>query len=161
MRTTGSGSSGATNVGRLLGKTGFVVTLLGDSCKAALALILAQWIGCQDPWLGLVLLAVVSGHVWPAQLAFKGGKGVATALGGLMVYDPVATLILAGFFWVFYLLFRNRQAAGMIVVLALPCIAILLGRPLSVTAVYGVLATLLIWAHRSGLMSMPWRFTKA
>lgn len=151
VRSTGSGSTGATNVGRLLGKRGFAMTLLGDAGKGSLALILAKIIGCQDPWLGLVLLAVVAGHVWPLQLNLKGGKGVATALGGLMVCDPLAALILAGVFWLFYLLSGNRQAAGMLVFLGLPCIAILLGRAFPVTAIYFVLASILIWTHRSNL----------
>lgn len=152
VRSTGSGGTGATNVGRLLGKKGFAMTLLGDAGKGALALILAKWIGCQDPWLGIVLLAVVAGHVWPLQLGFKGGKGVATALGGLMVYDPVATMTTAAAFWLLNLLIKNRQAAGLIVFPGLPCVAVLLGRPVSVTAIYLALASLLIWAHRSILI---------
>jgi glycerol-3-phosphate acyltransferase PlsY len=152
VRTTGSGGTGATNVGRLLGKKGFAMTLLGDSGKAALALLLGKWLGCQEPWLGLVLLAVVAGHIWPIQLDFKGGKGVATAFGGLMVYDPISALASAAAFWLLNLLFRNRQTAGVIIFFSLPCIAVLLDRPVHVMAVYLTLASILIWAHRSTLM---------
>ena len=161
VRDTGSGSTGATNVGRLLGKRGFTITLLGDAGKGALAMILAKWIGCHDPWLGLVLLAAVAGHVWPVQLRFKGGKGVATTLGGLIVYDPVSALVSSGVFSLLYLLFRNRQAAGVIVFLALPGIAVMLDRSPPVTAVYIVLAAILTWAHRNSLITRFGGLTKA
>jgi glycerol-3-phosphate acyltransferase PlsY len=152
VRDSGSGSVGATNVGRLLGKKGFVLTFAGDFGKGVLALLLAKWSGCHDPWLALVLLAVVAGHIWPAQLKFNGGKGAATAFGGLIVYDPVLALALVGIFLLAFILSRSREISGMIVFPCLPVVAVLIGRPAVVIVNCLALALLLLWAHRDNLM---------
>src|SRR5215212_2060468 len=81
IRALGSGSVGARNVGRVLGSTGFIVTLLGDFAKGAFAVWAATHFTKDDRLIALSMLAVVVGHVWPAQLRFRGGKGVATSLG--------------------------------------------------------------------------------
>jgi glycerol-3-phosphate acyltransferase PlsY len=152
VRDSGSGSVGATNVGRLLGKKGFALTFAGDFGKGVLALLLAKWGGCHDPWLALVLLAVVAGHIWPAQLKFNGGKGAATAFGGLIIYDPVLALALVGIFLLAFILSRSREISGMIVFPCLPVVAVLIGRPVVVIAACLALAFLLLWAHLDNLM---------
>ena len=152
VRDSGSGSVGATNVGRLLGKKGFALTFAGDFGKGVLALLLAKWGGCHDPWLALVLLAVVAGHIWPAQLKFNGGKGAATAFGGLIVYDPVLALALVGIFLLAFMISKSREIGGMIVFPCLPVVAVLIGRPVVVIAACLALAFLLLWAHRDNLM---------
>jgi glycerol-3-phosphate acyltransferase PlsY len=151
VRDSGSGSVGATNVGRRLGRQGFVLTFAGDCAKGALAVLLAEWTGCSDLGLALVLLAVVCGHLWPVQLRFKGGKGVSTTFGGLMVYDPVLTLLLVGSLLPIYLVSRNRELSGIIIFPLMPVAALLLGRPLVTTAACLALALLLLWAHRDNL----------
>ena len=152
VRSGGSGSAGATNVGRLLGSKGFAVTLAGDFSKGVMALIMAKLSGCHDPWLALVLLAVVAGHIWPVQLEFKGGKGVATSLGGMMIYDPLLTLLLMGVFGVVFKIFGEREVGGMITFLCLPVAALLIGRPPVVTAASLALASMLLRAHRDNLV---------
>src|SRR5882672_2223099 len=87
IRELGSGSVGARNVGRILGWKGFFVTLLGDFAKGALAVWAAQHFTPDSRLVALALMAVVAGHVWPVQLRFHGGKGIATSLGALLVYD--------------------------------------------------------------------------
>src|SRR5512135_2701540 len=87
LRDLGSGSVGARNVGRLLGRPGFLLTVLGDFGKGALAVWAARHFTTDDRLVALAMLAVVAGHVWPVQLCFRGGKGMATALGALLVYD--------------------------------------------------------------------------
>ena len=151
VRDSGSGSVGATNVGRRLGKQGFILTFAGDCAKGALALLLAKWAGCSDLGLALVLLAVVCGHIWPVQLRFKGGKGVSTTFGALLVYDPVLTLLLVGVLLPIYLVTRNRELSGIIVFPLMPVAALLLGRPLVTTVACLALALLLLWAHRDNL----------
>jgi len=152
VRSTGSGSVGATNVGRLIGNHGFVLTFFGDLSKGVLALLLAKWSGCQNPWLALVVLSVVVGHVWPMQLKFNGGKGVATTMGGLLVQNPLLTLILMGVFGVFYSMCRDRGASGIAVFMCLPLFALLFERSIGVSVVYLALASLLIWTHRNTLV---------
>ena len=87
IRALGSGSVGARNVGRVLGRLGFSVTLAGDFGKGAFVMWAAPHFTTDGRLLGLAMLAVVVGHIWPAQLRFHGGKGVATSLGALLLYD--------------------------------------------------------------------------
>src|SRR3954471_11257483 len=77
IRQIGSGSCGARNVGRIVGRNGFLLTVAGDVLKGILAIAFAEvCIGGELAKL-VALIAVVVGHVWPIQLKFHGGKGVA------------------------------------------------------------------------------------
>src|SRR3954466_15400158 len=87
IRESGSGNVGAKNVGRLLGWRGFLVTVIGDVAKGAFAVWAAHHLTKDARLVGLAMVAVVAGHVWPVQLIFRGGKGVATSLGALLIYD--------------------------------------------------------------------------
>ncbi|MEJ2470973.1 MAG: glycerol-3-phosphate acyltransferase [Desulfuromonadales bacterium] len=159
VRNCGSGSAGATNVGRLLGRSGFVKTLAGDFGKGGLAVSVASALGCQEPWLALVLIAVVVGHIWPLQIGFKGGKGIAPALGGLVAYDPTLAFLLLGLFLGACLLTRAREAAGMMAFLFLPVVAALIECPNIKVVACVVLTTLLVWAHRRNLVVIMERWS--
>src|SRR5262245_30101708 len=87
LREVGSGTVGARNVSRVLGWPGFVLTVLGYVSIGALAVWGAEQFTTDGRLVALAMLCVVAGHVWPAQLRFHGGKGVATSLGALLVYD--------------------------------------------------------------------------
>jgi len=93
IRKTGSGNAGTTNVMRTLGWVPSVVTLLGDVVKAVLATLIGGWI---DPEFGKFVagVAVVAGHNWPVFFGFKGGKGIASSLGVILMTDPWIALIL-------------------------------------------------------------------
>src|SRR5262249_3474541 len=113
IRELGSGSVGARNVGRVLGWMGFVVTVAGDFAKGAFAVWATSHFTQDDCLLALALVSVVMGHIWPAQLRFHGGKGVATSLGGLVVYDPhLARAFVLVFSSVFRCIRRTRLAAS-------------------------------------------------
>src|SRR5262245_52243120 len=86
IRELESGSIGARNVSRLLGKTGFLITLLGDLAKGALAVWAVRHFSGNELLAGVALICVVVGHIWPITLQFQGGKGAATSLGALLVY---------------------------------------------------------------------------
>ena len=151
IRALGSGSTGGANVGRLLGKTGFAVTMAGDALKGALAVGVAAYFGLA-PWLrAAVVLAVVAGHIFPAQLGFRGGKGLATALGALLVLDyrlPLIALPLVGLGWLL-----SRQMTFSLVggVLLAPVLALLLKHPPSVAVGLALVAALLLYAHRPNI----------
>jgi len=87
IRLLGSGSTGARNVSRTLGTLGFVATLVGDASKGAIAVGLATISGLDERGLIVVTVAVFAGHVWPAHLQFRGGKGLATVMGAVLVMD--------------------------------------------------------------------------
>ena len=91
-RMHGSGSSGATNTLRVLGKKAGILTLLGDAAKGMLAVEIGILILGRDG--GLIAgLFVIIGHIWPAFFGFNGGKGVATTLGVLLIMQPLYAAI--------------------------------------------------------------------
>ncbi len=94
LRTVGSGNPGATNVGRALGKGWGRAVLLADMAKGAVpVLLLSAWPGWVDETgQAPVLAAAVLGHIYPVTLGLRGGKGVATLIGGLLALDVVIAL---------------------------------------------------------------------
>jgi glycerol-3-phosphate acyltransferase PlsY len=92
-RKIGSKNIGAANIFRTAGKRLGILTLAGDLVKGAAPVwVVIQW-GLPDPWIALVGLSPFIGHIFPIFLGFKGGKGVATALGIYLVISPIAVLI--------------------------------------------------------------------
>jgi acyl phosphate:glycerol-3-phosphate acyltransferase len=102
-RKSGSQNIGATNIYRTAGKTLGILTLFGDVLKGAIPVVIATKMDVSSRWIALAALSAVLGHVFPIFLGFKGGKGVATALGVYLVMSPVAVLIeffvFAGLVW--------------------------------------------------------------
>ena len=92
-RESGSGNIGATNIARTAGKKAGIITLGGDCLKGVLAVSLARWFGAGDGVAALAGLAAFAGHLYPVFLGFKGGKGVATALGIFLALAPGATFM--------------------------------------------------------------------
>lgn len=90
----GSGNIGATNVGRVVGKKAGIITLVGDCLKGIIPLLITMAVAGRIPWLiSAVALTAFLGHLYPVFNKFKGGKGVATALGVFLVVSPLATLL--------------------------------------------------------------------
>lgn len=93
IRNSGSGNIGATNVYRVAGKKLGVMTLIGDALKGAVPVLIAmKLLALGDAQVGAVAAAAFIGHCYPVYLGFKGGKGVATALGIFLVLSPLAVL---------------------------------------------------------------------
>ncbi len=151
LRTIESGSLGARNAGRVLGKAGFAITLLGDFGKGALAVWIArEWTG--DNRLALLgLLAVVFGHLLPAQQRFDGGKGVATSLGALLVFDYRVALIFPVLFLAGFALARKSLLPAMFAFAGLPMIAWFLDCGNFTVAMLTILAITILIAHRKNL----------
>jgi glycerol-3-phosphate acyltransferase PlsY len=102
-RKIGSKNIGATNIFRTAGKSLGIFTLIGDLLKGAIPVVIAiQW-GESDLWIALSGLTPFLGHIFPIFLGFKGGKGVATALGVYLMISPISVLIeffiFAGIVW--------------------------------------------------------------
>ena len=99
IRTVGSGNLGATNVGRILGFRYFLLVLALDPLKGFLPTLGFPWLlsGCGGPRLAdlpvLIALAAILGHTFPVYLKFRGGKGIATSLGAVLVLDPVSCAV--------------------------------------------------------------------
>lgn len=151
LRQIGSGSIGARNAGRILGKTGFFVTLLGDFTKGALAVWIArEWTG-DNRLAMLALLAVVVGHLWPVQLRFHGGKGVSTSLGALLALDYRVALVFPAVFLIGFLLARKTLLPAMFAFACLPMAAWCLNCGNFTAAMLAVLTALIFIAHRRNL----------
>ena len=151
IREMGSGSTGARNVGRILGKAGFYLTVFGDLAKGGLVVWGAQAVTGNDRVAMLAWLAVVVGHICPAQLGFRGGKGVATSLMGLMVYDWRLALVFIAVFAVGMVATRRSIAASLVAYALLPGGCCWLGG--DQPKIWGVsaLAGLVILAHHQNL----------
>src|SRR4051812_17816543 len=126
VRRSGSGNIGATNVSRKSPALG-LLTLLLDACKGAAAVLLAGLIvGRMSPGippyqlLCMAALAAIVGHIFPVWLMFRGGKGVATALGSFVVIAPKAVLVAAALFLAVTLIFRYVSLASIVAVASFP-----------------------------------------
>jgi glycerol-3-phosphate acyltransferase PlsY len=119
--------------------------------KAALAVSVGLWLG-EGPRGGwLALLAVVCGHIWPAPLGFRGGRGIAPALGGLLALDAPLLLAVVATGLLILLALRRFTGSGLLAVALAPGAALLLGRNLPVVGMAATLAALLWLAHRDHL----------
>lgn len=113
-RKFGSGNPGATNVLRTGNKTAAALTLLGDAAKGWFAVWIAMRMDVDQATIALVAFAVFIGHLYPIFLKFKGGKGVATALGVLFAVQPwlaLATIVT----WVLIAVFFKYSSLAAIV----------------------------------------------
>jgi acyl phosphate:glycerol-3-phosphate acyltransferase len=151
IREHGSGSVGARNVGRILGPFGFVVTLLLDVTKGALAVAAAMHFGLRPEPMVAAMLAVVVGHAWPFQLRFQGGKGVATSLGALAAYDPFILLSVFIVFLPAFVLLRNFTLSGLLAFAISPLIVFLSGLGNVEVATISFLAILILITHRKNI----------
>lgn len=156
VRQAGSGNIGATNVGRVLGRKLGVVTLVCDVLKGFLPVwAAAQFLPDSIPqreWaLALTGLAAVLGHMFPVYLLFKGGKGVATALGVFVFFSP-GSILVSLLLFVGVVAFSGFVSAGSLAASALiPLWLWLLGQPVSVLVMAGVVVVLIWVKHRSNI----------
>ncbi|MEK8130774.1 glycerol-3-phosphate acyltransferase [Paenibacillus filicis] len=113
LRTVGSGNPGARNAGRIYGRAAFLWTFAGDAAKGALAVGCAKSMDAGPVFALAVFLAVVLGHVFPALLAFRGGKGMSVFCGGALLFDWTVWLAMIGVAGILLLVFRAWTPAGL------------------------------------------------
>jgi glycerol-3-phosphate acyltransferase PlsY len=151
LRRSGSGNIGATNVVRTLGKTAGILTLLGDGAKGLLAVCLAQAWGQAPALPAVAALAAVLGHIFPLYHGFRGGKGVATALGVLLPTMPLPLLGGVLVWLVVVVIWRYVSAGSMLAALVVPLLAALWSYPTSLVLAAGLVALLVLYKHRDNL----------
>ncbi|HXS68688.1 MAG TPA: glycerol-3-phosphate acyltransferase [Candidatus Polarisedimenticolia bacterium] len=151
IRELGSGSVGARNVGRILGKTGFIVTLICDFGKGGLAVWAARHFTTDERIVAAAMVAVVAGHIWPAQLRFHGGKGMATSLGALLVFDPKLALIFCVLFLGAFVLQWRTVLPGLFALICLPLVALWLGQDRIQVVLITFMSGLVLFAHRKNI----------
>jgi len=151
IRETGSGNIGATNVYRTMGRKIGILTLVGDCLKGLIPVLVARWLGLPDLWVAAIGLAAFLGHVYTIFLGFKGGKGVATALG---VFLGAAPLSLLGGLTVFALvLYRWRyvSAASIAAAAVIPVAVAFVTRQPELIAMSCAIAAIVIFRHRENI----------
>lgn len=157
-RTYGSGNPGATNVLRSGKKAAAALTLLGDAAKGWLAVALAMHFASHDAQgvllVALVFPAVFLGHVFPIFLKFKGGKGVATALGVLLALNIWLGLAALATWLVIALVFRLSSLAALMAAVGAPIYAMVLGLPDLWVLSSAIMSMLLIWRHKSNIQNL-------
>ena len=157
-RTYGSHNPGATNVLRSGKKLAAVLTLLGDAAKGGLAVGLARYFAAHDDH-GLLLVAAVAlavflGHLFPLFLRFKGGKGVATALGVLLALNVWLGVVTLATWILLALIFRLSSLAAVLSALLAPVYALLLHLPLEYVLAAVLMSLLLIWRHKGNIQNL-------
>ena len=157
-RTYGSGNPGATNVLRSGKKAAAALTLIGDAAKGWLAVFLAIHFSPPEVSYTMlaaaVALAVFVGHLFPVFLRFKGGKGVATALGVLLALNVWVGLGGLATWMFMALVFRYSSLAALTAAVATPVYAFLLGLPREWVLASGIMSLLLIWRHKGNIQNL-------
>lgn len=150
-RSYGSGNPGATNVLRSGSKPAAAATLLGDTAKGWLAVWLAGRGGASEMAIAASGMAAFLGHLYPVFIGFKGGKGVATALGVITAFSGLAAAGTALCWLLTAAVSRYSSLAALLAALAAPpLVHIALGNP-AFTAATVAMAALLAWRHRGNL----------
>ena len=158
IRTIGSGSTGATNVKRVMGKKWFFITLLLDAFKGALPVVLAALFTKTFASIGLLpvlaAVAVILGHSKSIFLKFTGGKSVASGVGTILALNWQVGLIIAAI-WAVITFFTRYVSVGSIIALALsPFIMWAFNAPVAYIGYCALGALYIIWLHRSNIQRL-------
>jgi len=151
IRTSGSGNIGATNVYRTLGRTVGIMTLLGDCLKGLIPVLAASWLGFPDIWIAAAGAAAFFGHVFSVFLGFKGGKGVATALGVFIGSSPLSVLFAFVLFALVLWKWRYVSLASISAAAVMPVMIAAIDRRPLIVSMTVLIAGLIIWKHRENI----------
>ncbi len=153
-RSFGSGNPGATNVLRSGNKLAALLTLIGDAAKGWLAMFIAARVGAGETAIAVAGLAAFLGHVFPFTLHFRGGKGVATALGVLLGFSGALAGITAGIWLAVVAVTRYSSLAALAAAAAAPFLAWWLLGKTDITVVVAVMCAVLIYRHKSNIQKL-------
>ncbi len=153
----GSGNPGATNVLRTGNKLAAILTLLGDAAKGYVAVVIARvLIGVEiDSWvLPAVAAAAFIGHLFPVFHGFKGGKGVATALGILLAIDWVLGLTTLSTWLIVAVFLRYSSLAALVSAVFAPIYFMFLFGVQPMAIAIAIMSALLIWRHKANIQKL-------
>lgn len=153
IRDIGSGNIGATNVLRTGNKPLALMTLLLDSGKGAIAVLLAFYFIDYNAAM-IAGFAALVGHCYPLWLKFKGGKGVATTLGTLIALAPILGLIACAVWLIMALIFRVSSLAALVAVGLTPIIAHYLFANPNLSGLCAMIAALVYLKHRENIQRL-------
>lgn len=153
-RQKGSRNIGATNVMRTVGKALGAVTLIGDVLKGLIPVLLALWLGREQAWVAAVALAAFLGHCFPIYLRFKGGKGVATAVGIFLPVAPLAVLMAFVVFATGVAITRMVSVGSIAAAGAIPLLIWLRGYPVSFILLGICVGAIIIYRHKENIQRL-------
>lgn len=153
-RTQGSGNPGATNVLRIGGKKLAATVLIIDVLKGVIPVVMGRLLGLDQVLLAAIALLAFLGHLYPVFFQFKGGKGVATALGAFLALSPL--LALAGLMtWlVVFLISRISSLSAISAALLTPVYSLWLIDSVMARWLILIISLLLVWRHRSNIQRL-------
>jgi glycerol-3-phosphate acyltransferase PlsY len=153
-RGEGSGNPGATNVLRIGGKKAAAITLIGDMLKGLIPVLVAKLLGAPLGVQAMVAVAAFLGHLYPVFFGFRGGKGVATALGVLLGLHWQVGLLTIATWLVIAKLFKVSSLAALLSLLVTPLYIWWLIPERSLIAAIVFMVALLFWRHRSNIRNL-------
>ena len=155
IRTVGSGSTGATNVKRVLGKNYFFLVMLLDALKGALPVVLAKLFATVGVSLGLApviaAVAVIIGHSKSIFLQFKGGKSVASGVGTILALNWVVGIVIALVWGVITYTTKYVSVGSIIALVISPFVMYFLGAPIAYVAYCALGAVYIVYLHRENI----------
>ena len=156
IRTIGSGSTGATNVKRVLGKKWFFIVLLLDALKGATPVLLAKYFAADQYGINAVLASVfvIIGHSRPIFLQFKGGKSVASGVGTILALNWMVGLTIAAI-WAIITYFSKYVSLGSIIALSVsPVLMYLFKNPIGYIVYCLIAAIYIVYLHRENIVRL-------
>jgi glycerol-3-phosphate acyltransferase PlsY len=150
-RSEGSKNPGATNVLRIAGKKAAFLTLVGDCLKGFIPVLVAAVLFSDPMIVSLTAFATFTGHCFPIFFAFRGGKGVATAIAATVAFNWMVGAILIAIWLLFARVFKISSLAAIISFCALPGLVYWQLPDLAVTSVFAAISIILIWRHRANI----------
>lgn len=150
-RAEGSKNPGATNVLRIAGKQYAALVMVGDILKGTLPVVIAKLLGADSTAVGFTALAAVVGHMYPIFFQFKGGKGVATAIGALLgLQFLVGVMAIAT--WLLVVNFTRYSSLASIVTITLsPFYALFITHRMDVFLPLSIIVILVLFKHRNNI----------
>ena len=153
-RTIGSKNPGATNVMRTGSKLAAILTLLGDILKATIVVTVAIFFDLNELELMQVTLAILIGHTYPIYYNFKGGKGVATALGILLASNWILAICVVFIWLVIFSIWRYSSLAAITASLSLPIISYCINDTSYILLTNVLITALIIFNHNSNIKNL-------
>ncbi|MGI6527837.1 MAG: glycerol-3-phosphate 1-O-acyltransferase PlsY [Caldicoprobacterales bacterium] len=154
IREHGSGNAGATNTFRVLGTSAGVIVFICDILKGVLAVYIGLWLTGSS--LGGMLTGgfAVAGHNWPVVLSFKGGKGIASSFGLILVLFPAIGLILFFIALIVVLLSRYVSMGSISAAILFPILLAVFGQPWELCFIGLLLAGMAVLRHRENIQRL-------
>ncbi|MEJ2479285.1 MAG: glycerol-3-phosphate 1-O-acyltransferase PlsY [Acidihalobacter sp.] len=153
-RTGGSRNPGATNVLRLGGKKAAIITLGGDVVKGLLPAAITAALGRPETVVAAVGLGAFLGHLYPLYFGFKGGKGVATALGAVCGLNPLVGGLVVLSWLGMALLTRISSASALTAFLLAPAYLFWITANPAATAIQAFITVVIFWRHRKNIRNL-------